>query len=266
MKLSIVITYFNRRQQLINTLKSINYFKGNYDVEVIIVDDESEQSIDDVVDLFSLNIHLIKLKNRTLHEAVTPLNTGFNEVTGDVILINCAECFHMGDIIGYVFKNMREKMYFNFGTYSIDFALNEKFNAIDWDGDPIKEAHSIIHPTHELSEKWKDGDIGWYVNDDKHYSLLPFCAALSRSSVEELSGLDERFVHGTGFADVDFWDRIVNLKLETQVIMHPFCVHQAHKPTFYDKVLFQRNKDLLTFLRSHFSDRIKSSNNNYYAL
>jgi GT2 family glycosyltransferase len=187
-------------------------------------------------------------------------------MTGDIVLINCAECMHMGDIIGYIFTNMKEKDYLNFGTYSIDYALQEKFNKLDWTSpDAVKRAHEIIEPTHSLPEKWKDGDTGWYVDKSpEHFSLLPFCAAIHRTDLEALSGFDERFGKGIGYADTDFVIRLKHLGLNAQVILDPFCVHQAHTPTIYEKTKFALNGELIASLQKDFPNRIKAEHNKIY--
>ena len=64
-KLSIVMPYYNRRNLLLNTLRSIEYFQQDYSVEIIIVDDGSDEShrINDINELFpGLDINLIILK------------------------------------------------------------------------------------------------------------------------------------------------------------------------------------------------------------
>jgi len=44
MKISIVMAYFNRRQLLLNTLKSIFQREYEHDIELIIVDDHSVEN------------------------------------------------------------------------------------------------------------------------------------------------------------------------------------------------------------------------------
>jgi GT2 family glycosyltransferase len=267
MKLSIVITYFNRRKQLLNTLHSIDIFRNDYPLEVIIVDDDSnkDNSINDLPALFSFPVKLIVLTGRIQHDPIIPFNTGFNEVTGDVVLINCAECVHMGNIIDYIFKNIGRSSYFNFSTYSIDSSLQDKFNSLNWSRkDVIKKAINIISPTHDLPDNWKDCDTGWYVNNDTHYSLLPFCAAINRSDLEILSGFDERFANGIGYSDIDFVCRVKNLYLNTSVIKDPFCVHQAHEPTVYEQNRFRLNGILLTDLENNYPKRVNLPCNKIY--
>src|SRR5574338_471661 len=97
--LSIVLPYHNRKSLLFNTLKSLEYYGG--DTEIIIVDDgsSSEHQVYDAQELFpSLNIRLIVNKRDCKWRTPTiAYNTGFKAVTGDTILINCAECMHVGN-------------------------------------------------------------------------------------------------------------------------------------------------------------------------
>ena len=60
--ISIVMGYYNRKQQTINTL---NYFKNykDYNFEVIIVDDNStpEHQLDDIIKNYTFPIKYIKI-------------------------------------------------------------------------------------------------------------------------------------------------------------------------------------------------------------
>jgi glycosyltransferase involved in cell wall biosynthesis len=55
--ISIVMSYYNRRQLLFNTLHSIKESKCK-SFEVVIVDDASDDKIDDIVRLFDFPINI----------------------------------------------------------------------------------------------------------------------------------------------------------------------------------------------------------------
>lgn len=259
MKLSIVITYHNRRKQLLNTLLSIEATKADYPLEVIIVDDVSnpEHRIDDIPAMFDLPINLIVRKEKESKDPVVPHNIGFNAVTGDVILINCAECYHFGNILEFTFRNFKDNCYFAYSTYSISWS---KFNRMRVSRES-NNVRSIIEPTHPLKKHWKDLDNGWYTHPQFQYSLIPFCAAISTKSMEQLSGYDERYKNGIGWADIDFVDRVKNLGLELHMVDYPFCIHQPHEATDYTGKL---NNELHEQLQRDEPARIKSPNNTYY--
>jgi GT2 family glycosyltransferase len=93
---------------------------------------------------------------------------------------------------------------------------------------------------------------------------LPFCAALNRCDLEELSGFDERFAAGIGYADTDFTIRLQNLGLHPRVVIDPFCVHQAHAPTVYEPIKTVLNNELIASLQGNDPKRIKANENKIY--
>jgi glycosyltransferase involved in cell wall biosynthesis len=270
MKLSIVISYFNRRRLLFNTLNTLNHFKGEYPIETIIVDDASheDQQVDDFPGLFpNLNINLlvIKREDNSWRDTVTAYNTGFNVITGDMVLINCAEVLHLGDIIGYIFNYFESKSYVSFATYSIDTFFLEKLNELDWSKkEVIEEIKNIIQPTHKMPEPWRDCNTGWYSHSIHNNTLAPFCAVISREDLESLSGFDERFGVGIGHADYEFIDRVENLGLKTKLIDDPFCIHQPHTPTVYEEKRTTMNMNLILHLRETKTTRTKADENKIY--
>ena len=85
--ISIVIPYYNRLQLLINTVKSIEFFSRDRDVEVIIVDDGSseEEGASKISTLFpSLNVRIISIGrgDSTWRAPATAFNTGFLHARG----------------------------------------------------------------------------------------------------------------------------------------------------------------------------------------
>lgn len=219
MRLSIVIPYYNRRELLLNVLRSI---KPVY--ETIIVDDGSlmEHQIWDVIYRFPhLHINIIRLERAEgWRGPCIAYNTGFRAVTGDVILINSSECIHKGDIIGYIEHNFQNNSYMAFAT---------------WADDP-------------------SGD--WWMSHSTNYTLIPYCAAISKDNMDLLGGYDERFAKGIGFDDYEFVDRVRNLGLNTELIDDPYVTHQWHDQVKYTNNI---NGDLWQKLRREEPDRIKAN-------
>ena len=256
--LSIVIPYFNKRQLLLNTLKSINHFKGEYPVEVIIVDDTSsrDQSIHDIKVLFpNLNINLIIVQRNpiTWRGPTVAYNIGFNVARGDVILINGTDCVHMGDMIGYVFSKLPINAYISFSAYKGMSLPDDIFHTLNWD-DPEKMGMLGKSFNTEVKENW-------HVHSRFFYYLIPFCAAIATEDMEKLSGMDERFELGIGYDDNDFIDRVINLGLDVFLIDDPFCVHQKHPLTNYSNDI---NKKLYIQLCRTEPNRVKAITNKIY--
>ncbi len=252
--LSIVMPYYNRRTLLLNTLKSIEYSKGTHLIEVIIVDDGSdkEHQINDICDIFpNLNINLIVI-TKSINKWRVPTiayNVGFSAVKGDVILINCAEGFHAGNIIDYVFKNFKEKSYMSFSTYAGNIKTTEVLT--NWGINENED--SFINKIKPLSNEWH--------SHSTNYTLIPYCAAINTEDMETLSGYDERFVNGIGYDDYEFIDRVKNLRLELSLIDTPFCIHQWHTPVVYAN---KSNLEFLKAVRKSDPYRVKAKMNKIY--
>jgi len=242
-KLSIVIPYYNRKTLLYNVLKSIEH-NVNSNVEIIIVDDGSDKEHE--VDFNFIDYTLIKLKrNAQWRGPCVAYNTGFKAATGDVIMINSSECVHIGNVIKYVFDNLKSKMYLCFSCYIGKEGIN--FNGIDWDD---------LNITDRLIERISPINNWWGVNSTMG-NFIPYCGVLNKEDMDILGGYDERFAEGIGYDDYDFTDRIYNLKLKMINVDDPFVVHQWHKPTEYLNTI---NLDFLNYLRINFPDRIKAEN------
>lgn len=257
--ISIIIPYYNRKQLLFNTLKSIRYFKGDHDIETIIVDDGSdkEHHIYNVKKLFpELNINLIVLeRDSKWRGACIAYNIGFKNATGDIVLINSAECLHVGYILNYVINHLTAENYISFATYEGNAGLTYHFCKVKWDKlTVLDDLMKILIPFNN----------NWQSRTRKRKELetyIPFCAAIYKSNMIKLSGYDERFVDGIGYDDYDFTDRIQNLGLEREIIDEPFVVHQWHPPTVYSNEI---NLNLLKRLRIIYPERTKAVENKVY--
>lgn len=255
MKLSIIIPYYNKRQILFNTLKSIEHFVGDYPIETIIVDDGSndQNKIDDYPSLFpALNIKLLVLSKPTgkWRAPVISYNTGFLNANGNVFMLNGADCMHMGNMIKYTFDHFKEGMYLSFSSYRGTDELNDVFAKLDWNN---LDALTASLPKSSLEN--------WHVHNRFFVKLYPFVACLSKTDIERLSGYDERYADGVAYDDDDIVDRITNIGLDIRLVDDPFCLHQKHPYTqYYSNV----NRDLYAYLKKHEPNRTKALHNKIY--
>lgn len=251
--ISIVIPYYNRRSLLINTLKSIEFFSGGLDVEIIIVDDGSEEKINDIHSLFpNLKIVLVVIKkNKSGWRApAIAYNAGFDIAKGDIILLNSCDCVHGGDILHFVQHHMYGNNYLCFATLAGTEQINNFFSTVQWAEDTAYQA-----------TKQYGFQNGWWRAHKTNRILIPFCASIFRSDLEKLNGYDERFADGIGYDDCDFIDRVGNLGLNMVLVDDPYCIHQYHELVQYTN---DRNKRLLEDLTKEEPKRVKAPQNKIY--
>jgi GT2 family glycosyltransferase len=261
---SIVMTYFERKNQLFNTIKSFSMheYEG---VEVIIIDDGSVEQPVTVEELsifapkLDIRVFRIEPAEKTYFNPCIPFNLGFAEARGSVIILQNAECIHVGNIVSYCRENLDDSKYFSFGCFSIDqeamiqISNREKFNSIFLE--KYISRNKIVT---------SDGAIGWYNHSVFRPVAYHFTAALTRNNLITLKGFDTRYANGIGHDDDEFLVRIRRSGMKIEIIDDVTVLHQWHysmaKNLRFEK-LFTRNRLLLKFVTkkekkisySHFS-------------
>jgi len=248
MRLSIVIPYYNRRDKLLNVLKSIDF---SYPIEVVLVDDGSDKEYQ-VFDLPGIYpaIRLIRLEKNGWRGAAVAYNTGFREAKGNMIMINSSECMHIGNIVRYVFRNFKSNQYLAFS--SLMSSRHIDIEKLTWNK-PRKFKKQIA----KIDDKYTlPSDRTWWGVHSTVGNFIPYCAVISKANMELLGGYDERFASGIGFDDYDFTWRVKNLRLNMICVDKPYVFHQWHKPTDYPNT---KNLDLLKMLNEKYPKRIKAN-------
>lgn len=248
MKVVIVMTYYERQYQLSKTLKSLTH-TAHKDFEVVVVDDGSKEDIIPVT-VSSFPLHILKIKNKTWTNPEPAYNTGLNfamTLKPDVIIIQNAECYHVGDVISYA-TTVTDKTYIAFGCLSLD-----------------KETTFKEHDAIELSKNCTrraqfDGDLAWYNHPVYRPNAFDFCAAVTADNMKLLNGYDERFSAGHAYGDNNLIERVGVLGLKVEITERPFVVHQWHYsqelPAYFVR-LNTKNKLLLLEIRKENSYRAK---------
>lgn len=248
---SIVMAYHNRRSQVINTLKTISNSLHRFALEVIIVDDGSDEEnrLESIVGMRGLKIKIIRVEpeEKTWHNSCIPYNMGFKHAESDLIIIQNAECLHVGDVVNHVVQNCTDNNYIAFACYSADKEKSRQIAATDL-ADTISyiyDIKTIINPTVDKVPS-NDCENGWYCHSLYNPSAHHFCSAITRKNLDALDGFDERYAAGLAYEDMEFIRRIRATPIRIEFCDHPFVVHQAHKPTDYagKHDLFMRNQKL----------------------
>lgn len=216
MKISLLITYFNRKDQFLKTMRSISLSKINRDnLETIIIDDASndEHRIDNLLSEFNdLNIkfHRFNKDEKTWgsRTQVVPLNTGIDMCSGDFILINGAEMFHCGDILKDFSERIEENKYITYATLSL---TKEQTNNLSFD---------------ELL-KTNNGDM-WYQHSIYSNRKFPFCAGMSKNDFIKIGKFAEEFKNAEGYADQYFIDCLNHHNIRIEEVDEPYSLHLWH--------------------------------------
>lgn len=249
MKVSIVMAYYNRYKLLMHTLKSIEHYNIDRDIEVIIIDDNSvpAESLKGIQKKFKIKIFVIEItkEEKKWSCCCVPYNIGFSFVSGDLVIIQNPENIHNGDIIGHALKNIKDNTYLAYGCYSLDSEGTQKLHKVmlseNFDQEAIKKS---ISPLVGLKKEWKDGQTCWYNHSKYNAGCHHFCTAIMKSDLESLSGFDERYSRGFAFDDVEFVARIKKKGMNICMVDDPFVIHQFHKVSDYkgNNEGFERNR------------------------
>jgi len=262
MKISIVATYFNRRPLLETTLLSINESVIK-DFEFIVVDDGSDEE-HDITDLMQtypfLRVIKIKKEEKKHVNPSVPFNIGIKDATGEIIILQNPECFHLDDIMSYVDENLKENEYYAFSTYSIN--KDQTNRATSKPNLTRDDMRTIISPL--VPRIFYDFNLpGWYNHSTYRPKAYHFCAAIHNSNMKKLNGFDERYGDGIGYDDDEFLNRVMKLGLNVRIIDDRVVVHQFHEQAYqHPKAgeLTNRNRDLFHNVTSR-ENKVYADNN-----
>ena len=223
-KISLVMGYYNRRSLLIKTLESIQKQCDYLNFEVVIVDDASkeEERLEDIPSMFDYDIvlHRISPEEKTHVNPCVAYNKAFSLASGDVIIIQNPECFHVGDVISRA-SSINEGEYLSYHCYSLN--KEETTKITEWN--PKEELPHINLQEKSISS---DGDSGYYVHRTHRPDAMHFCTAITKTDLDKLGGFDNRFANGYAFDDREFFDRILRLRLSIIHIDNPMVLHLNH--------------------------------------
>lgn len=228
------MAYYDREPQLLKTLKSFEQYKDK-DFVVIIVNDGPTPLPMQIFTDYDFKIYTFSTLNNQWHNSAPAYNYGLYMAAGeltDIVIIQNAECYHAGDIIGYAEKHLTDKNYISFGCYSLSQS-DELPPKIMWPEGASFDGHSAWynHPIHRA--------VGYH-----------FCAAITKDNLRKLNGFDERYAYGIGYDDNDLVNRVKNLGLTIEITEDPFVFHQWHYVHgARDPFLIKKNADLFANLQ-----------------
>jgi GT2 family glycosyltransferase len=257
MKISIIMTYYNRKCLFKRTLKSISLSMIK-DIEVIAVDDGSsaEHRIESLVNEFPfLKIIRLEKENKWYTNPCIPYNIGIKIADGDIIVLQNPECFHGGDILSYINNNLRENDYFSFSAYALTEIQTNAFESLNYEN-IIEESKKVVLP-YNPTVYYQLGITGWFNHSIYRPSYYHFCSAITKKNLDLLGGFDERYAYGTAYEDDEFVQRIQRMGLKIIIVDDISVVHQWHTPFQYmhPNILKNRAKNQALFYNVTMNER-----------
>ena len=283
-KVSIVMTYYNRLDQIKNTLSTIEESKYPKDlIEVICFDDGSDKEPLIInTSIYSFNIKIIYGnydKDKAIINPTYSYNNAFKYLTGEYVIIQNSECMHIGDIISYVSEKLKDNNNLFLSVPCWATANDEISNEIfinRFNSDKLK---NIMENKYKLLNDYPPEFKGWYNEKRLRPECLHFCNAFHNKTFKNKIGLfNTKIERILGFDDNEFAERILfRTNLEIEIPEHNFklfVVHQYHgkynkpRPTnlflkSYDEYRIIDNYNKNNFIKKNNSNSLKIINYNY---
>ena len=255
-KISIVMAYINRIEQLTHTLNTIS--KSSYkNIEVIIVDDGSVESerIDELIDYYDFEIKLIVVKEseKDWVNPCIPYNIGLSKVSGDIIIIQNPEVCHVGDILSYCAEHSQDSIYLTFSVIS-SASLEDN-----------KKIYSYMKNDRNIPPHWDVNRVftphSWYNHPTCRNSQFHFLSCMTRNTLTKIGGFNEKFRDGLSYDDDEFVSRIRKVvRCSTLPPDIGFGIHLWH--TGGSTVLYSKNIEpvqTLTALNRRLYEELQNS-------
>jgi len=193
--ISIVLTTFNRPNQLLTTLHSIDRQHVG-DLEVVVVDDGNDARTPGICYAFDVRyFRLQRPSSANYRNQARSLNVGIKAAQGKIIILQNAECGHVGM---EVIKDLTRRVTDSNAVFAHVTAMN------------------------------RDGTCGICYCGPENPRPYFFCGAIRREWLMKLRGFDEDY-QGYGYEDNDMADRLRKSGVTFEFIDIE-VEHQWHEP------------------------------------
>jgi len=235
--ISVVIAAYNRKAQLLVTLKSLSE-SAHPNFEVIIVDDASDedQAVKDFIIPseydFDVKVITVSEQEKTWVNPSVAYNIGIRYATKEVILLQNAEVMHVGDVLTFTAENIQPRDWLTFNCYG----LNEKTTDAVYKGQKL-----MFDDVLKLNQRIggnsvaRDDVDGWLNHFERHFVAYHYCGAIFREDLmRDLDGgFSKDFENLIGGDDDHFVKHLIHLKYNFKISAFssssPFTIHLHHK-------------------------------------
>jgi len=208
MLVSLIITTFQRDHLLKFTLPTIMNQQIKHDFEVLIVNDGPHGDAERIATDYNCKYIFTGHRNTKHIHWRTPgfaFNIGFKQSQGEVVILSCAEMYHIGDLVNHLVDGVLSNPITNLAIPSGKDDNGDYLRHLRVAGTHSQEIYSTLPP---LNTK------------------LPFLMAMSRANYEQIGGYDEDFI-GQAFDDDDIVSRLLDYGC-SHVNVYARCVHLYH--------------------------------------
>jgi len=226
--ISIVMAYFNRKPQLAFTLATIGKSALKDRIEVIIVDDGSDNEhvlgCEDLAYPFAIQVHRIAPEHKTWINPVIPYNLGISKAKGEWIILQNPEVCHVGDVCAYV-ASADPDLYHVLRVWALDEKVPvEAYRPIIMEENPYPKVNRLTR------RSWNGGWGGqWYSTPRKPYRAYHFCSALHSSVMAKIGGFNPVMASGVWYDDDELLARIRKVVTRVHFVDGPImAIHQWH--------------------------------------
>lgn len=225
-ELSICMTHYNRKPQLLNTLRSIeNQGNSNDLFDIIVVDDVSSDPLTyKDVEEFNLDIKIITIQtnNKWWVNPCVAFNTAFNFIDSKRTIIQNAECLHVTNVIDYVINNLEPNNYVAMSCYGLS-------------------RHSSMNINRDTSVGNIDlGDGNWLCHNKNFVGGMNrpfnFCAALYTDDLRKIGGFNSRLSKGVWYDDDVLLISLYNHGIKCRTEDSQLVYHQYHDKVWDSKL------------------------------
>jgi len=236
--ITVIIAHYNRSTLLNRTLFSFTHNKHSK-FEIIVVDDGSIDSEICAIkklqkkynQFFKINIIYLKRDKKWYDNPCIPFNIGIRQAQSEIVILQSAECIHLGNVIDYTTQNLLKGNYFSYSCYSLDRSQTESLNEVR-DYSP-HELLSIVNPPNNSSITNCE-ERGWYNHPVYRPLGFHWCNAYFTEDLKEIKMFDERFATGIAYDDDELSFRS-RRDLNLTIVDTPIVLHQWHGLNNYFK-------------------------------
>lgn len=240
MLVSIATAYLNRKPQFLATLNSIQQTckkLKNDDLEIVVVDDASEEDhrlsnkdFEDAGFTFKRKIIRVDEEKKFWCNPCLSFNLAFLNCSGENIIIQNPECFHLYDVVDYTINNLKKNDYFSYACFSADPKNSELIQKFSKPENPNYKKDIVNNIEFSNLSSSSHGQFNtWYNHSQIRPMAYHFCSAIKKDDLLDLGGFDNNFSMGVGYDDDEFLFRIHKKGMNIKIVDYPSVIHQYHR-------------------------------------